>query len=107
MKRRLKEAVEWPLQHPEVGQFHHNYHKLVSLVQAFSRLGITPPKGVLLFGPPGCSKTMIARALATESSLNFIAVKVVVFLFNSICPPYPLTRVLSYSVSGLETLNEP
>ena len=48
----------------------------LSSSQAFSRLGIAPPKGVLLYGPPGCSKTMIARAMATESGLNFISVKV-------------------------------
>ena len=51
--------MEWPLKHPE----------------AFTRLGINPPKGILLYGPPGCSKTMIARAIATESGLNFLAVK--------------------------------
>ena len=51
--------VEWPLKHPE----------------AFLRLGLRPPRGILLYGPPGCSKTMIARAIATESGLNFLAVK--------------------------------
>ncbi|KAG8738459.1 AAA+-type ATPase, partial [Ceratobasidium sp. 414] len=56
---RLRESVEWPLKHPE----------------AFVRLGIKPPAGVLMYGPPGCSKTMIARALATESGVNFVAVK--------------------------------
>ncbi|XP_064608253.1 ATPase family gene 2 protein homolog A-like [Liolophura sinensis] len=59
VKLKLKQAIEWPLKHPE----------------AFSRLGISPPRGVLMYGPPGCSKTMIAKALATESGLNFIAVK--------------------------------
>lgn len=59
IKQRLKESVEWPLQHPE----------------AFKRLGIRPPKGVLLYGPPGCSKTLMAKALATEAGSNFIAVK--------------------------------
>ncbi|KAI8097370.1 P-loop containing nucleoside triphosphate hydrolase protein [Halteromyces radiatus] len=59
IKQRLKESVEWPLQHPE----------------AFSRLGIRPPKGILLYGPPGCSKTLMAKALATEAGSNFIAVK--------------------------------
>lgn len=59
IKQQLKEAVEWPLQHPE----------------AFVRMGIRPPKGVLLYGPPGCSKTLTAKALATESSMNFIAIK--------------------------------
>ncbi|KAL8004723.1 putative AAA+ ATPase domain, ATPase, AAA-type, core, AAA ATPase, AAA+ lid domain-containing protein [Plasmopara halstedii] len=59
LKQALREAVEWPLQHPE----------------AFTRMGIRPPKGVLLYGPPGCSKTLAAKALATESSMNFIAIK--------------------------------
>lgn len=59
VKLKLKQAVEWPLKHPE----------------AFLRMGIKPPRGVLMYGPPGCSKTMIAKALATESGLNFLAVK--------------------------------
>ncbi|KAK4053489.1 AAA+-type ATPase [Microbotryomycetes sp. JL201] len=59
VKARLRESVEWPLLHPE----------------AFKRLGVKPPRGVLLYGPPGCSKTLIAKALATEGGLNFIAVK--------------------------------
>ncbi|KAJ7147538.1 AAA family ATPase [Mycena crocata] len=57
--QKLREAVEWPLLHPDT----------------FSRLGVRPPKGVLLYGPPGCSKTVLARACAFESGVNFIAVK--------------------------------
>ena len=59
VKEKLKEAVEWPVKRPEV----------------FERMGIKPPCGVLLYGPPGCSKTLLAQALAHETKLNFIAVK--------------------------------
>lgn len=57
VKQSLREVVEWPLLHPEL----------------FKSLNISPPKGVLLYGPPGCSKTLMAKALATESSMNFLA----------------------------------
>ena len=58
IKQEIKEAVEWPLKHPE----------------SFKRLGIKAPKGILLYGPPGTGKTLLAKASANESEANFILV---------------------------------
>ncbi len=55
---RIREIIELPLKHPEL----------------FERLGITPPKGVLLNGPPGTGKTLIAKAVANESGANFYSI---------------------------------
>ncbi|ANZ75804.1 BA75_02443T0 [Komagataella pastoris] len=59
VKQKLKEMVELPL----------------IAAESFQRLGVSAPKGLLLYGPPGCSKTLTAKALASESGLNFLAVK--------------------------------
>jgi len=59
IKARLKEAVEWPLQHRAL----------------FEYARLRAPKGILLHGAPGCGKTLLAKALARESEVNFIAVK--------------------------------
>jgi len=59
VKQQLIEAVEWPLKNPEI----------------FERLGIRPPKGIMLYGPPGCGKTLLGKAVATESEANFITIK--------------------------------
>lgn len=58
-QRKLQQAVEWPIKHPA----------------AFSRLGITPVGGVLLHGPPGCSKTTLAKAVANAAQASFFSLR--------------------------------
>ena len=54
----VKELIEWPLTHPEV----------------YEHLGIAPPRGILLHGPPGCGKTLLANAIAGELGVAFISI---------------------------------
>ena len=59
MKKELQEMVQYSVQHPKM----------------FRKFGMNPSKGVLFYSPPGCGKTLLAKAIANECQANFISIK--------------------------------
>merc|ERR1719150_3386811 len=59
VKKELQELVQYPVEHPE----------------KFLKFGMQPSRGVLFYGPPGCGKTLLAKAIANECQANFISIK--------------------------------
>ena len=85
IKDEIKESVEWPLKHPE----------------AFKRLGVRPPRGILLYGAPGSGKTLLAKAVANESEANFISVKGPEMLSKWVGESLPYDEELMVKKDGL------
>ena len=81
VKRELQELVQYPVEHPD----------------KFLKFGMTPSKGVLFYGPPGCGKTLLAKAIANECQANFISIKgpeLLTMWFGMCVPPVSLAAPL-------------